>query len=207
MLNLRDTIKQKTSSLLGIFVVKLLLPAGVTANQITITGFFVTCIGAVFILQGSLFTAGCILLLGSSLDMLDGIMARTTGSASAQGALLDSFFDRISEAVIFLCIASYYLIPNENLSTFVKAELITVFIALTASLMVSYLRAKGESLGVHSSVGWITRPERMVLVVIGLMTSPWISHALFLSIFVIATGSVIVSGQRFRVIWQGTHAP
>ena len=200
-------MKVKISNLLHLIAVKILLPARVTANQITIAGFVLTCIGASFILQGSLFTAGCILLVGASLDMLDGIMARTTGSASSQGSLLDSFFDRISEAVIFTSIVSYYILPNELSSILVKVEILAVFIALASSLMVSYLRAKGESLGVNSSVGWITRPERMVLIVTGLITTPWFSHTLFLSILVIATGSVIVSAQRFRVIWRAIQTP
>jgi len=207
MLNPRDIIKEKISSLLQVFVVKTLLPAGVTANQITITGFLVTCIGAGFIVQGFLFSAGCALLIGASLDMLDGMIARTARAASSQGALLDSFVDRISEAAIFACILTYYLFTSESPDTMVKVQVLAVFIAFASSLMVSYLRAKGESLGVNCSVGWITRPERIILIVLGLLTSPWFPQVLFLSILVIAAGSVIVSGQRFRVIWQGTRVP
>ena len=207
MLNPRDIIKEKISSLLQILMVKILLPAGVTANQITITGFLVTCIGAGFIVHGSLFSAGCALLIGASFDMLDGMMARTARAASSQGSLLDSFVDRISEATIFTCILTHYLFVNESPDPMVKVQILTVFIAFASSLMVSYLRAKGESLGVPCSVGWITRPERMILIVLGLFASLWFPQALFLSILVIAAGSVIVSGQRFRVIWQGARVP
>jgi CDP-diacylglycerol--glycerol-3-phosphate 3-phosphatidyltransferase len=207
MLNPRDIIKEKISAPLRILATKALLPAGVTANQITITGFLVTCIGAGFIVQGSLFPAGCTLLIGASLDMLDGIIARSARTASNQGALLDSFVDRVSEAIIFICISTYYLLAIDFLDTMGKIQVLTVFIAFASSLMVSYLRAKGESLGVTCSVGWMTRPERMILIVLGLLTSPWFPQTLFLSILVIAVGSVIVSGQRFRVIWQGTRVP
>ena len=137
--------------------------------------------------------------------MLDGIMARATGSASARGALLDSVMDRISEAVIFLCILTHYLMADEYSTDLVKAKILATFIALISSVLVSYLRAKGESLGVNASIGWITRPERILLIVLGLMITLWYEHSLFISILVIATGSMVVSAQRFRAIWHATR--
>mgnify|MGYP003308732094 FL=1 len=187
------------------FVVRVLSPMGVTPNQLTIAGFLITCIGAIFVIRESLFIAGCVLLFGAGLDMLDGIMARATGSASARGALLDSVMDRISEAVIFLCILTHYLMADEYSTDLVKAKLLATFIALISSVLVSYLRAKGESLGVNASIGWITRPERILLIVLGLMITLWYEHSLFISILVIATGSMVVSAQRFRAIWHATR--
>lgn len=205
MINPRNIAKDKLSNILRLFVVRVLSPMGVTPNQLTIAGFLITCIGAIFVIRESLFIAGCILLFGAGLDMLDGIMARATGSASARGALLDSVMDRISEAVIFLCILTHYLMADEYSTDLVKAKILATFIALISSVLVSYLRAKGESLGVNASIGWITRPERMLLIVLGLMITLWYEHSLFISILVIATGSMVVSAQRFRAIWHATR--
>lgn len=205
MINPRNIAKDKLSNILRLFVVRVLSPMGVTPNQLTIAGFLITCIGAIFVIRESLFIAGCILLFGAGLDMLDGIMARATGSASARGALLDSVMDRISEAVIFLCILTHYLMADEYSTDLVKAKILATFIALISSVLVSYLRAKGESLGVNASIGWITRPERILLIVLGLMITLWYEHSLFISILVIATGSMVVSAQRFRAIWHATR--
>ena len=207
MMNLRTTIKEHLSNILSLLVIKILVPIGVTANHATVAGFLVTCLGATFILRDSLVAAGCILLFGASLDMLDGMIARTTGSASNRGALLDSVTDRISEAIIFLCIVSHYLAATENATDSINAEVLVTCIAMVTSLMVSYLRAKGESLGVSSSMGWITRPERMILIVVGLIANQWYPDSLFICILVIAVGSMIVSGQRFKAIWQDNHKP
>ena len=206
-MNIRATIKEHLSKVLSLLVTKILVPIGVTATHATVAGFLITCLGATFILRDSLVAAGCILLFGASLDMLDGIIARTTGSASNRGALLDSIADRISEAIIFLCIVSHYLVSAEDSTDSINPQVLWTCTALVTSLMVSYLRAKGESLGVSSSIGWITRPERMILVVVGLIASHWYPDSLFICIQVIAVGSMIVSGQRFKAIWQDNHKP
>ena len=136
-MNIRATIKEHLSKVLSLLVTKILVPIGVTANHATVAGFLITCLGATFILRDSLVAAGCILLFGASLDMLDGIIARTTGSASNRGALLDSIADRISEAIIFLCIVSHYLVSAENSTDSINPQGLWTCTALVTSLMVS----------------------------------------------------------------------
>ena len=90
-------------------LVNLFISIKFTASKVTILGFLVTLVSSFFIYQGSFVTSAIILIIGSSFDMLDGGIARKTNTVSNAGALLDSVFDRISEAVIFVSLVFYYL--------------------------------------------------------------------------------------------------
>ncbi len=107
-------------------------------------------------------------LVGSGLDLMDGALARLTGTDSAFGALLDSVFDRLGEAALFMGLAVYAVQSDfsDNRRLFL---ILVVFLALIFSQGVSYLRARGEGLGVFTRAGVMTRPERVVLLSIGLL--------------------------------------
>jgi len=109
---------------------------------------------------GMLFTGGWLLLCTGSLDIIDGRLARRTGSVSARGAFLDSVVDRYADALAFL-----------GLAVFFRSSWVLWFVLLgfVGAQMVSYTRARGESLGVHSQVGALQRPERYVLLGFGTM--------------------------------------
>ena len=139
-----------------------------TPNGITILGFLVTVVAAYLVGAGWLLAGGIVFLFGGGLDLLDGALARLTGTASPFGALLDSLFDRLSEASLFVGLGVF--IMRDEMSDDRRVFFITVLLlALIFSQGVSYLRARGEGLGVFTKDGLMTRPERVVLLGVGLI--------------------------------------
>ena len=139
-----------------------------TPNNITILGFVITVISAYLVGAGWLLAGGIVFLLAGVLDLMDGGLARLTGQASPFGALMDSVFDRLSEASIFVGIAVFAL--RSEISDDRQMFFMTVLLlALIFSQGVSYLRARGEGLGVFTKAGLMTRPERVLLLGVGLI--------------------------------------
>lgn len=139
-----------------------------TPNTVTLMGFGLSLVAAYLVGSGWLLAGGIVFLLGGGLDLLDGALARLTGTVSHFGALLDSVFDRLGEAALFVGIAIYGL--RAGFSDLYALFFITVLLlALIFSQGVSYLRARGEGLGVFTRAGLMTRPERVVLLGIGLL--------------------------------------
>ncbi len=139
-----------------------------TPNAVTLLGFGLSVVAACLVAFGWLIAGGAVFLAGSGLDLMDGALARLTGTDSSFGALLDSVFDRLSEAVLFMGVAVYAVQSDfsDNRRLFF---ILVVFLALIFSQGVSYLRARGEGLGVFTRAGVMTRPERVVLLGIGLL--------------------------------------
>ena len=139
-----------------------------TPNGLTILGFLITVVSAYLVGAGWLLAGGIVFLFAGGLDLMDGALARLTGKVSPFGALLDSVFDRLSEAALFVGIAVYAL--REDIGEDRQVFFITVLLlALIFSQAVSYLRARGEGLGVFTKSGLMTRPERVVLLGAGLI--------------------------------------
>ena len=139
-----------------------------TPNGITILGFLVTVIAAYLVGSGWLLAGGIVFQLGGGFDLLDGALARLTGTVSPFGALLDSVFDRLSEASLFVGLGVFAM--RDDMSDGRQVFFITVLLlALIFSQGVSYLRARGEGLGVFTKDGLMTRPERVVLLGVGLI--------------------------------------
>ena len=139
-----------------------------TPNSITLIGFAVTVAAAFLVGYGWLFVGGIVFLSGSALDLMDGALARLTGTTSPFGALLDSVFDRMSEAAIFVGLG-VYAIREDFSDDYRLFFILVVLLALVFSQVVSYLRARGEGLGVFTRAGIMTRPERVVLLGIGML--------------------------------------
>lgn len=144
-------------------VARVLGKTGITPNQVTIAGLLASILTAYLIATGLFVAGGALLLFAGALDMADGALARLRGKATPVGALLDSTADRLAEAAVFLGLVVFYIDP---LST---PEVVLVYLALVGSFMVSYMRARGEGLGVDCKVGIMTRPERVVLLAAGLL--------------------------------------
>ena len=139
-----------------------------TPNGITILGFLVTVIAAYLVGAGWLLAGGIVFLLGGGFDLLDGALARLTGTVSPFGALLDSVFDRLCVAALFVGLGVFAM--RDDMSDGRQVFFITVLLlALIFSQGVSYLRARGEGLGVFTKDGLMTRPERVVLLGVGLI--------------------------------------
>jgi CDP-diacylglycerol---glycerol-3-phosphate 3-phosphatidyltransferase len=138
---------------------------GVTPNQITTTGTILNGGVAVLVVFDHLIWAGILLLVAGLFDMLDGSLARLTHKVTPFGAFLDSSLDRVSEGMVLAGVA-YFLAAQGGHRASIDAAL--VVLALLGSILVSYTRARAESLGVECKSGIMTRPERVILVAIGL---------------------------------------
>jgi CDP-diacylglycerol--glycerol-3-phosphate 3-phosphatidyltransferase len=177
--------------------VRLLKAAGFTANGITLLGFGVGLVAAALAGAGWLLAAALVFLAASLLDMLDGALARQSGRANGWGALLDSTVDRLSEGVLLLGLGVHAV--RAGLSDGRAAALIAlVIVTLLASQMVSYVRARGEGLGVKTKeVGLLTRTERVALFTVGLaLQGLGVDLALEASLGLIAALSIVTLAQR-----------
>ena len=171
---------------------------GFTPNSVTLLGFSISVAAAALVGADYLWVGGVVFLAGGVLDLMDGALARFTGTVSKFGALLDSVMDRLGEAVLFLGMAVYGL--RADLSDGRTLFLIVVIIlALVSSQMVSYLRARGEGLGVFTRTGLMTRPERVVLLSLGLVLG---LRSLEVILVVVAAVSFLTLLQRLLVIRQ-----
>ena len=141
---------------------------GFSPNAITLLGFAVCVAGAVLVAYGHLLVGGIVFLAGGGLDLFDGGLARLTGKASPFGALLDSVFDRLGEAALFVGMAVYALLAGFS-DRFLLFFVTVLLLALIFSQGVSYLRARGEGLGAFTRAGLMTRTERVVILGAGLI--------------------------------------
>jgi len=178
-------------------VVRLLSRTPITPSTITWFGFLLAVGAVAFIVTGHLFAAGFMVLVAGFFDMLDGALARHTKQATRFGAFLDSTLDRLSEAVILLGI----LVVQAREQSMVG--ILLVVIALIGSLLVSYIRARAEALGLECGVGLFTRPERVVVLALGLLLSHF-NYALIVALSIIAVFSFFTAGQRLFYVWRQT---
>lgn len=149
---LRIVFKGVTEPIAGFFNRLGLMP-----NTMTLLGLTGNVVGAILLAQGNMTWGGILILLMGPVDALDGTMARMRGMAGSFGAFVDSVTDRYSELVIFGGLIYYYAQNNDLLST------IAVFAAAAGSVLVSYIRSRGQSLGWDTKVGILTRMERYLV--------------------------------------------
>ena len=170
---------------------------GLSPNSFTIAGVVITSFGAAAMVMGYIRLAGVLILFGGFCDTVDGSIARTTGKASRFGALLDSVVDRYSEFIMYLGISAYF-INFEDFSTSAGA-----FMALCGSFMVSYARARAESLGFEAKIGFMQRPERIVLIGLGAL----IHISTFkIAIWIVALLANFTALQRIRFAYKQNPA-
>ena len=178
-------------------VVRLLAKTPITPNAITWFGFLLAVGAAAFITTGHLFAAGFVVLIAGFFDILDGALARRTNQTTRFGAVLDATLDRLAEAVLLLGILFLYAREQS------VAEILLVGLALLGSLLVSYIRARAEALGLECDVGLFTRAERVFVLALGLLLNQ-IDNALVIALAIIAIFSFITVGQRLIYVWQQT---
>ena len=166
---------------------------GITPNGLTYSGFALTIVTALVLATGAFRWGGVLLLLAALFDMLDGALARFTKQMSTFGAFLDSTLDRYSESVTFLALAYFF-----SHSTSTRTELVLIMFILVGSLMVSYTKARAEALQVECKAGWLQRPERIIILVIGLIVG-WLAPILWL----LAIFTNFTALQRiYEVYWR-----
>jgi CDP-diacylglycerol--glycerol-3-phosphate 3-phosphatidyltransferase len=172
---------------------------GVTPNMISMAGFAGNIVAACLAAGGHFLPAGIVMVLASALDLLDGALARKTGTVTMFGAVFDSVLDRLSEAAVLSGLAFHYAQSPGH-----TEEIVLCFAALAGSVMVSYVRARAEGIGLELREGLFTRAERVLLLggalVIGWGFVRW-------ALWVLAVLSNITWAQRLAAVWQKTREP
>ena len=179
-------------------IVRLLSRTPLTPNAITWTGFGITVIAGALVVTEHLLAAGIVVLVAGFFDMLDGALARLTERVSRFGAILDSTLDRLSEAVLLLSLLAVFVRGQQF------AESILVGVTLLGSLMVSYIRARMEGLGIECKAGLFTRPERVIVMALGLLLSRF-DYALLIALAVITFFSWFTVVERMVYAWRRTR--
>ena len=172
---------------------RLLLRLGVTPNAVTIAGTVGVLIGALgFGARGELFWGTVIVTASALTDALDGTMARLRGPSGKFGALLDSSMDRIADAAVFGAVA-YYLAGVGN----PYGGMVAALIALSFGQVVSYVKARAQSLGLDADVGIAERLERLLIVGVGgLLGAAGLEWGLPAALWVLSVLSIITVFQR-----------
>lgn len=173
---------------------------GITPNGVTALGFLGNCAAAVLAGQGRLPAAGAVMLIASALDLVDGALARATGRVTPYGAVFDAVLDRYSEAVVLLGLVVYYAGRDAG------AQVALLFAALTGSVLVSYVRARADTLGFTLREGWFTRAERVLLIALTLVAAGWWTGAATAALWVLAVAANATALQRLYHVWGKTRS-
>jgi CDP-diacylglycerol--glycerol-3-phosphate 3-phosphatidyltransferase len=174
-----------------------LVESRLTPNAISLTGLALNIVAAVLVWEQLFFLGGIAFIIGSIMDTLDGRYSRMSGKGTPFGAFLDSTLDRVEEGIVLTSVAGYFALHGERVAA------AAVVVAVLASLMVSYTRARAEALGVECKVGIATRPVRVVILSIGLVFARGAGLGNFEllkpAVYVLAGLSLITVAQR---IWH-----
>lgn len=179
-------------------IVAPLAKIGVTPNMISAFGFAGNVAAGALAAGGHFLWAGVVMLIFSALDLLDGALARKTGTVTKFGAVFDSVLDRISEAAVLGGVLFHYTQIGGH-----TQEIVLVYAAVVGSIMVSYVRARAEGEGLTLREGLFTRAERVILLGGALI----IGHGVVLwALWVLAVLSHFTAVQRVVTVWQRLKA-
>ncbi len=167
---------------------------GIMPNTMTILGLVGTTVGAYFLARGQMTVGGIIILLMGPVDALDGTMARLRGEPTEFGAFVDSVTDRYAELVIFGGLLFYYTQRGDWLLSMLA------YLAAAGSVLVSYTRARAQSLGHETKVGILTRMERYLVLVPGLI----LNHP-DISLWILAVLANLTAVQRIWDVRRQAH--
>ncbi len=182
-------------------VVRAFAASGVNPNVLTFTGFSINLVAAYLFASGWFRAAGIAILFAAVFDLTDGPVARATNRVTAFGGFFDSVMDRYSDLGLLIGLLIYY----GRVNRFLYVALVAV--AMIGSVMTSYTRARAESLIPTCKVGFLERPERIVLIIIGAL-----SQRMAPSLWVIAVLSNLTVIHRVLHTYQqsrrlGTQPP
>lgn len=186
-------------------IMRPLAQLGITPNTLTLLGLVLSMVTAIVIARGYFLVGGLLVLFAGIFDMFDGALARARNASSTFGAFLDSTLDRYSESIILFGLFWYALQTgtlHEQLWPFLHEQpwmLSSIYIAVVGSLMVSYAKARAEGLGLECKTGLLARPERVVILAIGLLVGAVIWAVLLLAVF-----SNVTAIERIAHVWQAT---
>jgi len=172
----------------------------ITPDQLTLGGLVVAALAALAIGAGMMIT-GLILVIAAALpDLFDGALAKASGTSSQRGAFFDSTMDRITDALLFGGIA-WYLVGQDS----PRLSLLPFAVSAVASL-ISYQRAKAESLGIEAKGGLMERAERIVALCLGLLLEGvGLDGALVVILWVMLALIIITAIQRFVKVWTSAE--
>jgi CDP-diacylglycerol--glycerol-3-phosphate 3-phosphatidyltransferase len=165
-----------------------LVASRLTPNQISMTGFVLNVVAAVLVWKSEFFLGGVVFIIGSICDTLDGGYSRMSGKGTPFGAFLDSTLDRIVEGIVLTAVAATFARRHDELAV------AAVVVAVMASLVVSYTRARAEALGVECKVGIANRLVRVIILSAGLVFADL--GALEPAVYVLAALSSFTVVQR-----------
>ncbi len=165
-----------------------LIASRLTPNQISMAGFTLNVVAAVLVWQHEFFIGGVVFIIGSICDTLDGGYSRMSGKGTPFGAFLDSTLDRIVEGFVLIAVAVTFTQQGDELAV------AAVVLAVMSSLVVSYTRARAESLGVECKVGIADRLVRVIILSAGLVFADL--GLLEPAVYVLAALSTITVVQR-----------
>jgi CDP-diacylglycerol--glycerol-3-phosphate 3-phosphatidyltransferase len=168
-----------------------LIESRLTPNAISLTGLALCVVAAVLVWEEYFFLGGVAFIIGSVCDTLDGRYSRMSGKGTSFGAFLDSTLDRMEEGIVLAAVARHFSESGDDIAV------AAVVVAVLASLMVSYTRARAEALGVECKVGIADRAVRVVILSAGLVFASL--DALAPAVYVLAVLSTITVFQR---IWH-----
>lgn len=174
-------------------LVPFLSKSRLTPDMLTWIGLGITIIAAALVAMNYLLIGGVLVLVAGLFDILDGALARSTNRTTRFGALLDSTFDRLSEALLFIGILFLYLNGEHAL------EILLIFGVMVGSFLISYIRARSEGLGIECKTGLFTRAERVIILALGLMLSQ-----VLITLIVLAVFTFITVVQRLVHVWRQT---
>jgi CDP-diacylglycerol--glycerol-3-phosphate 3-phosphatidyltransferase len=187
-------VPHKVSTRITDPLVSPLAAIGVTPNMISVFGFAGNVAAGALAAGGHFLWAGVVMLIFSALDLLDGALARKTGTVTKFGAVFDSVLDRLSEAAVLAGVLFHYTQLGGH-----TMEIALCYAAIVGSIMVSYVRARAEGEGLTLREGLFTRAERVVLLGGALI----IGHGIVLwALWVLAVLSHLTAVQRVATVWQ-----
>lgn len=167
---------------------------GISPNTLTIIGFVLTLAVAVILATGNLFLGGLLLIFAALFDTLDGALARHSNQVTVFGAFLDSVMDRYSEALTLIGLMFYYAAQPDG-----ATPILLLACTLVGSLMVSYTRARAEAVNIECKEGFFQRTERIVVLILGLV-SGWMLPVLW----VLAIFTNLTALQRVVDVYKKT---
>jgi CDP-diacylglycerol--glycerol-3-phosphate 3-phosphatidyltransferase len=183
-------------------VARLVAKSHLTPNSLTIIGLLLNFPVAYVLAQGWFIWGGLLVIFAGVFDMLDGALAKVTGRVTQFGGFLDSTMDRYSEVIIFLGLLIFYQTHNTTDAFGGELQgLLLVYASITGSLLVSYTKARAEGLGMECKVGWLPRPERILIMALGCLIATWWSPALIIMLWLLAIGTNLTALQRITHIW------
>jgi len=174
-------------------VARFFIRLGASPNDVTILGLLMIAGAATLLALGHLRLAGFLMLIGAGADGVDGVMARLQDRSTQFGAFLDSTLDRYSEAVTLLGLFIYFLRLGDS------QALVLLYVAIVGSLLVSYTRARAESVGLECQKGLMTRVERVILLIAALIVGQ-----VRIGLWLLAVLSQITALQRIYVVWRAS---